>query len=76
MSQDTVERVMNRLLSDEELRLRFAFDRIEVVADLHDGGLVLTSDEIDLFVQSDMDIWFGGGAALLALRSVAAWPPI
>ena len=59
MSQDNVERVMSRLLSDEELRIRFVVDPISTVADLQDGGLALTPDEIDLFVQSDAHIWFG-----------------
>jgi hypothetical protein len=59
MSQDNVERVMSRLLSDEELRIRFVLDRFTTLADLYDGGLTLTPDEIDLFVQSDAHIWFG-----------------
>jgi len=50
MSQDNVDKVMSRLLSDEELRIRFVLDRLTTLADLHDGGLSLTPDEIDLFV--------------------------
>src|SRR5262249_23660731 len=63
MSDGNVERVMNRLLSEEDLRIRFVLDRFATLADLHDGGLALTPDEIDMFVQSDAEIWFGNRTA-------------
>jgi hypothetical protein len=59
VSRDNVERVMSRLLSDEELRIRFMLDRLATLTDLNDGGLVLTPDEVDLFVRADAQIWFG-----------------
>jgi hypothetical protein len=59
MSQLNVERVITRLLTDEELRLRFSLDPLDTLAELHLRGMALTPDEIELFVQSDVDIWFG-----------------
>jgi hypothetical protein len=50
---------MSRLLADEELRIRFAIDRIATLAALHDCGLPVAPHEIDLFVESDAQIWFG-----------------
>jgi hypothetical protein len=60
MSQHTVERVITRLLTDEELRLRFALDPLNTLAELYLRGLVLTPDEIDVFIQSDVWLWFVG----------------
>ena len=57
MSQRTVAIVMNRLLGDEDLRLRFALDRVETLGDLHANGLELTPSEIDLFLESDLQMW-------------------
>jgi hypothetical protein len=58
MSQQNVGKVVTRLLIDEELRTRFARDPFDTLAELHLRGLALTSDEIDVFVQSDMRLWF------------------
>ena len=57
-SQARVETVMHRLLTDEELRIRFAFDKFDTIAEILAGGVVLTSDEIDMFVRSDVRLWF------------------
>ena len=59
MSQQNVGNVINRLLSDEELRVRFALDPFDTIAELHLQGLALTPHEIDVFVQSDVRLWFG-----------------
>ncbi len=58
MSQQNVGHVIDRLLADEELRLRFALDRFDAIVELHLRGLDLTSDEIDVFVRSDVRLWF------------------
>ena len=58
MSQQDVGSVIDRLLTDEGLRIRFALDRFDTIAELHLRGLALTSDEIDVFVQSDVWLWF------------------
>jgi hypothetical protein len=58
MSQEIVGEVMSRLLTDEDLRIRFALDRFDTLAELHVRGLALTADEIDVFVHSDVRVWF------------------
>ena len=58
MSLASVEVVMTRLLTDDELRLRFAVDRVEALGGLHAHGCRLTPSEIDLFIESDLELWF------------------
>ena len=58
MSQRNVEHVITKLLADEELRMRFALDPFDTLAELHLRGLPLTPAEIDVFVQSDVRLWF------------------
>lgn len=60
MSQQMVGIVIDRLLTDEHLRIRFAVDRIETLADLSFLGIELTPDEIDVFMQTDVRVWFWG----------------
>jgi hypothetical protein len=50
--------VIDRLLSDEDLRIRFIVEPMETLADLHARGLELTPDEIDLFIQTNARTWF------------------
>jgi hypothetical protein len=59
MSQQNVGKVITKLLTDEEVRIRFAFNPFNTLAELHLQGLALTPDEIDVFVQSDVWLWFG-----------------
>jgi hypothetical protein len=59
MSQQNVGDVIDRLLTDEGLRIRFALDPFDTLAELHVRGLALTPHEIDVFVQSDLRLWFG-----------------
>jgi hypothetical protein len=59
MSQENVDKVITRLMSEEALRIRFVLDRFDTIADLLEHGLPLTPAEIDLFVQSDVEMWFG-----------------
>ena len=58
MSHQNVERVIDRLLTDEELRMRLALDPLDTLAELHLRGLALTPEEIDAFVQADVRLWF------------------
>jgi hypothetical protein len=58
MSAVNVEKVISRLLSEEELRIRFVLDPFDTLADLHERGMALSPHEIDVFVQSDALIWF------------------
>jgi hypothetical protein len=57
MSQRTVELVIGRLLTDEELRLRFAREPLATLADFCDRGFDLTRGEIDALIQIDGDVW-------------------
>jgi hypothetical protein len=57
MSLKNVNTIIGRLLSDEELSIRFALDPMDTIGDLHLQGVTLTPDEIDAFVGSDVRIW-------------------
>jgi hypothetical protein len=58
MSQQIVGIVMNRLLTDEDLRIRFSVEPVETLADLHACGFELTPEEIDMFIQTNRRTWF------------------
>ena len=60
MSQAHVGIVIETLLTDENLRIRFALNRIETVTELRLRGVELTSDEVDLFCRADASLWFLG----------------
>ena len=60
MSRAGVGIVIEKLLTDENLRIRFAFDRIETVAELCLRGVELTRDEVDIFCRTDARVWFLG----------------
>ena len=61
MSQAGVGTVIEKLLTDENLRIRFALDRIDTVGELCLRGFDLTRDEIDLLCRTDPRVWFLGG---------------
>ena len=58
MSQTGVRRVVEQLLTDESLRIRFAQDRIETVAELCLRGFDLSGEDVDLFFRTDPRVWF------------------
>ena len=58
MSQAGVGMVVEELLTDENLRVRFALDPMETVADLFLRGVDLTGDEIELLCRTDAGVWF------------------
>ena len=58
MSKQAVTDLIHRLLTDEELRIRFTVDRFDAIADVCLGGLELTSDEMNVFITSDARMWF------------------
>jgi hypothetical protein len=60
MSRVGVGIVVEKLLTDEHLRIRFALDAMETVAELLLQGFDLTRDEIDLFCRTDPRVWFLG----------------
>jgi hypothetical protein len=58
MSRANVGMVIDKLLTDENLRLRFAVDPMETVAGLFLRGFDLTRNEIDLLCRTDAGVWF------------------
>jgi hypothetical protein len=57
MSQRNVEILIGRLVTDEELRVRFAQAPFETLAELSERGCELTRGEIDALVQTDAQLW-------------------
>ena len=60
MSRAGVGMAIEKLLTDESLRIRFALDRVETVAELFLRGVDLSPAEIDLFYRTDAALWFLG----------------
>ena len=60
MSRAGVGMVIETLLTDERLRIAFAVDRMETIAELCLRGAELTRDEIELFSRTDVRLWFLG----------------
>ena len=58
MSRAGVGLVIEKLVTDENLRIRFAVDRIDTVAEMFLRGFDLTQDELDLFCRTDAGLWF------------------
>jgi hypothetical protein len=63
MSQTGVEKVVEQLLADENLRIRFALHRIETIAELGLRGFDLSREDVDLFCRTDARLWFLGDVA-------------
>jgi hypothetical protein len=57
MSHKTVQLVIGRLLTDEELRTHFVARPRQTLADLREQGYELTRDEIEALAQTDADTW-------------------
>jgi hypothetical protein len=71
MSQHTVGIVIDKLLTDEDLRIRFVTDRMETLAELCLRGFGLSPNDIDLFCER-MLVCGSGPAPRRALRSTGA----
>ena len=57
MSQKTVQLVIGRVLTDDELRARFVARPLETLTELKEQGLELTRDEIEALAASDPHVW-------------------
>lgn len=57
MSRAGVGMVIEKLLTDESVRIGFALDRMETIAELYLCGIELTPDEIDLLNRTDARLW-------------------
>jgi hypothetical protein len=58
MSRAAVGLVVEKLLTEEDLRVRFALAPMDTVAGLFLLGVDLTRDEIDLLSRTDAALWF------------------
>ena len=58
MSRASIGMVIDKLLTDETLRIRFVVDPMETVAELFLRGFDFTRDEIDLLCRTDARVWF------------------
>jgi len=57
MSQRTVELIIGRLLTDEDLRHRFGENPAQTLAALCDLGYELSRSEINALVATDPTLW-------------------
>ena len=57
MSCTRVGMAIDKLLADENLRIRFARDRIDTIAELCRRGMALTRDDIDVLYETDLRLW-------------------
>jgi hypothetical protein len=57
MSHKTVQLVIGRLLTDEDLRTQFVTRPRQTLAEMRDQGYELTRDEIEALAQTDADSW-------------------
>jgi hypothetical protein len=57
MSHKTVQLVIGRLLTDEDLRTQFVTRPRQTLAELRDQGYELTRDEIEALAQTDAHSW-------------------
>lgn len=63
MSQRNVGMVIDKLLTDRTLRVRFVIDRFETMAELCLGGFELSPPEIELFCRTDAHVWLAAEVA-------------
>jgi hypothetical protein len=57
MSHRTIERVIGRLLTDEELRLKFTRSPKRTLAELGEQGWELTRIEVDALLTIEIRLW-------------------
>jgi hypothetical protein len=64
MSQKTVQLVIARLLTDEEVRLQFLGDPLGTLTAFRDQGFEMTKDEIDALLETDRELWTSAAARI------------
>ncbi len=64
MSQKTVQLVIAKLLTDEEVRQQFLRDPLGTLVAFRDQGFELTGDEMDALLETDRDLWAGAAARI------------
>ena len=58
MPRAAVAMAIEELLTDGQLRIRFAVNPVETLAELCLRGIELNRDEFDLFCRTDACVWF------------------
>ena len=67
MSQRTVERLIGRLVTDEELRLEFMRAPKRTLATLAELGWELTNVEVEALLRTDIRLWSDAAARVDSL---------
>jgi hypothetical protein len=57
MSQKTVQLLIGRIVTDEDLRLQFVRQPLETLTALREQGFELTASEIDALVETVRQLW-------------------
>jgi hypothetical protein len=60
MAHKTVQLIIGRILTDEELREKFLVAPVETLSAFRDSGMELTDAEIEALVSTDVDWWRSG----------------
>lgn len=60
MAHKTVQSIIGRILTDEELREQFIASPLGTLTSLRDMGLDLTKAEIDALAHTDRQLWEAG----------------
>ncbi len=60
MAHKTVQAIIGRILTDEELRAQFVASPLETLTSLRDMGLDLTTAEIEALTETDRQLWESG----------------
>jgi hypothetical protein len=64
MAQKAVQRIIGRLVTDEEFRLQFLEDPVTLLMALREQGVELTEIEIRALVQTDRQLWTDAAARI------------
>ena len=62
MPRPVVGDVIQHLLTDDDLRVRFALDPDDTITELICRGFDLATEEIEIFVRTDPRLWFWSSA--------------
>jgi len=60
MAHKTVQFIIGRILTDEELREKFLVAPVETLSAFRESGLELTDAEIEALTHTDRELWRSG----------------
>jgi hypothetical protein len=60
MAHKTVQFIIGRILTDEELREKFLVAPVDTLSAFRESGLELTDDEIEALANTDRELWRSG----------------